>query len=158
MPRIYKVSFSNVLVAAAQDLVLVTGATGKLMKILRHNIACSNVSLAVGQNLSLRSRFLPATVTVGSGGTTGITPSKTDPGDAVCSSTTCGTNNTTQSTTNGTAIVLYTGGCHLYNGELHRYDCPPPIGPSEAFVFELLNVLSGTVNLSGWVEFSEEGG
>ncbi len=146
------------LAAVAQDLVLVTGATGKMMKILKHWLGCSNTSLATGQNLSLRSRFLPATVTVGSGGTTGITPSKNDPGDAACSSTTCGTNNTTQSTTNGTAIILYANGAHLYQGDVWVYPNCPPIGPSEAFVFELLAATSGTVNLSGGVEFEEIGG
>lgn len=158
MGRIYRVQFSNVSVSAAQDLVQITGAAGKMMRILRHWVACSNTTLASGQMLSLRSRFLPATVTVGSGGTTGITPSKNDPGDAACSSSTCATNNTTQATTNGTAVVLYSSGCHLYQGDVWNYINPPPIGPSEAFVFELLAAVSGTVNLSGGCEFEEIGG
>ncbi len=158
MGRIYHVSFSAVTVSAAQDLVQITGATGKMMKILRQWVFVSDTSLASGQGLTLRSRFLPATVTVGSGGTTGITPSKNDPGDAACSSSTCATNNTTQATTNGTAVVLGTWGCHLYQGHDVRFDNPAPIGPSEAFVFELLNAASGTVKLSGGVEFEETGG
>ncbi len=158
MPRVYRVSFVAVTVAAAQDLVQITGATGKMMKILRLVLGCSNTSLATGQMLSLRGRFLPATVTIGSGGTTSITPSKNDPGDAACSSTTCATNNTTQATTNATAVILYANAVHLYQGENYRFDNPPPIGPSEAFVFELLSTVSGTVNLSGFVEFEEMGG
>jgi hypothetical protein len=158
MSRRYKVLFAAVSVSAAQDLVQIIGATGKIIRIIRQWVDCSNTSLATGQNLSLRSRFLPATVTVGSGGTTGITPSKYDPGDAACSSTTCATNNTTQATTSGTAVSLYQGGCHLYQGHNWAYDTPPPIGPSEGFVFELLGAPSGTVNLSGGVEIEETGG
>jgi hypothetical protein len=108
--------------------------------------------------LQLRGRFLPATVTTGSGGTTGITPSRNDPGDAACSSSTCATNNTTKATTSGTAITTYESGCHLYQGDNWRYDEPPIIGPSEAFVFELLSTVSGTVHLSGGVEIEEYGG
>lgn len=157
MGRIYRVTFSQVSVAAAQDLVQITGATGKMMLILRHWVGCSNTTLATGQMLSLRSRSLPATVTVGSGGTTGITPSKNDRGDATCSSTTCATNNTTQATTSGTAVVNYLRGVHLYQGDEWYYQKPPPIGPSEAFVFELLSTVSGTVALSGGVELEEIG-
>jgi hypothetical protein len=158
MARRYKVSFENVAVSAAQDLVQVTGATGKLMRILRHWFGVTDTTLPTAQALRLRARFLPATVTVGSGGTTGITPSRNDPGDAACSSATCATNNTTQATTSGTAVVLYTNGVHLYNGENWTWTEPPLVGPSEAFVFELLGAPSGTVHLSGGVEFEELGG
>lgn len=157
MPRAYHVSFVGVTVAAAQDLIQITGATGKMMRILRIMLGCKDTSVATSQMLSLRARFLPATVTVGSGGTTGITPSKADQGDAACSSTTCAVNNTTQATTSGTAVILYANGIHLYQGENFRFDNPPCIGPSQAFVFELLGAPSGTVNLSGLVEFEEIG-
>lgn len=156
--RTYRVQFSAVTVSAAQDLVQITGASGKMMRILRMWVACSDTTLATGQMLSLRTRFLPATVTVGSGGTTGVTPSKNDPGDAACSSATCATNNTTPATTSGTAIIVYSGGCHLYQGLDRPCVNPPVIGPSEAFVFELLSVVSGTVHLSGGVELEEMGG
>lgn len=158
MPRKYQVTFSGVSVSAAQDLVQITGASGRLFRILRQWVGVTDTSLATGQALKLRARFLPATVTVGSGGTTGITPSKIDPGDAACSSSTCATNNTTQATTNGTAVVLYANGVHLYQGENWTYTQPPIIGPSEAFVFELLSTVSGTVTLSGGVDFEELGG
>lgn len=155
MARAYRVLFTAVTVSAAQDLVMITGATGKRMRILRWWVGCPTTTLAAAQGLSLRARFLPATVTVGSGGTTGITPAKNDPGDATCSSTTCATNNTTPATTSGTAIVLYSNGCHLYQGDNWRPDNPPEIGPLEAFVYELLSTVSGTVTLSGGVELEE---
>lgn len=158
MPRIYTVSFVGVAVSAAQDLIQITGATGKMIKILRLVLGCIDTSVATGQMLSLRGRFLPATVTIGSGGTTGITPSKRDIGDAACSSATCATNNTVKATTNGTAVIQYANGCHLFQGENFRFDNPPLVGPSEAWVFELLSTVSGTVNLSCLLELSEEGG
>jgi hypothetical protein len=158
MPRQYTVTFANVAVSAAQDLVLITGATGKMMVILRCWCGVTDVSLASGQGVQVRCRFLPATVTPGTGGTTGITPAKVDPGDAACSSSTAGTNNTVQATTSGTAIVLNQDGFHLYSG----WSWTPPssiaIGPSEAFTFEMLSTPSGTVHLSGGVLFQESGG
>lgn len=158
MGRKYRVTFEAVAISAAQDLVQITGATGKMMKILRHWVGCTDTSVATGQMLSLRARFMPATFSVGSGGTTGITPSKNDPGDATCSSTTCAINNTTPATTSGTAIKVYENGCHLYQGDNWRYDESPLVGPSEGFVFELLSTVSGTVHLSGGVDIEEMGG
>lgn len=158
MGRRYRVEFENVLVSAAQDLVQITGATGKMGRIIRHWVGATDTTGLTTQNMRLRSRFLPATVSVGSGGTTGITPSKNDPGDAACSSATCATNNTTQATTSGTAIVLYSNGVNILNGDVWYYPEPPVIGPSEAFVFELLSTVTGTVHLSGGVEFEEMGG
>ena len=158
MARIYQVTFENVTVSAAQDLVLITGAAGKMMKILRMWLGHSTSSLAAAQMLRLRARFLPSAVTAGTGGTTGITPSRNDPGDAACSSTTAGTNNTTVATTSGTAVVRWSQAVHLHAGLDWTFGQPPPIGPSEAFVFELLAAPTGTVAMSGGVEFQEEGG
>ena len=158
MARRYRLTFSAVTVAAAQDMVLVTGASGKMMLIRRAWVGCPDTTLATGQDLSLRARFLPATLTVGSGGSVNQTPAKTDPGDATCSTATCGLNNTTKTTTSGTAIIVYSDGCHLFQGSNWRFDEPVPIGPSEAFVYEILGAPSGTVALSGGVEFDEIGG
>lgn len=158
MPRIYRQTFSGVTVSAAQDLVFIPGAAGKMLEILRVWVSCPDTTLAAAQDISLRARFLPAPVTPGTGGTTGATPTKNDPGDATCSITTAGANNTGKATTSGTAVVILSDGCHLYQGFNHRFENPPPIGPSEAFVFELLSTVSGVVTLSGGVEFSEIGG
>lgn len=157
MGRFYNVTFSNVSVAAAQDLVQITGVSGKIILIHRAWVGVTNPSLATGQAMALRARMLPATVTVGSGGTTGITPSKQDQGDAACGTSTCATNNTTQATTNGTAVVLYANGCHLYQGDKFQPVKPIPIISGAAFVWELLSTVSGTVNLSGGVTLEEIG-
>jgi hypothetical protein len=158
MGRIYRVTFDNVSVAAPQDLVFIPGAAGKMVRILHRWVGSTDTNIATAQMLQLRERFLPTTVTPGSGGTTGITPSKTDPGDAVCSIATAATNNTSKATTSGTAVVLWTDGVHVFNGYDDTLDAPYPIGPSEAYVFELESTVSGTVHLSGGVEFEEIGG
>jgi hypothetical protein len=158
--RIYNVLFENVTVSAPQDLCLVTGATGKIIFVIEMWVGCTNTTLATGQGLQLRARFLPATVTAGTGGATAQTPTKVDPGDATCSTATCGMNNTTPATTSGTAIKLYENGCHLYQGDRYRFpvDERPVVGPSEAFVWELLSTVSGAVAMSGGVKIGEVGG
>jgi hypothetical protein len=155
MGRSYRLTVSGVAVSAAQDLLQINGATGKCYFIRRIWVGCTDTAVATGQMLQLRARFLPATVTNGSGGTTGLTPAKNDPGDAAASNSTCCANSTTPATTNGTAVVLYENGCHLYQGDNWRFDSSPPIGPSEAFVYELRSTVSGTVHLSAGCEIEE---
>src|SRR5580698_10257812 len=103
MPRRYKITFESVSVSAAQDLIQVSGAAGKMVRILRCGVGATDTSLPTAQMLSLRQRFLPTTVTNGSGGTT-PTVTKVDPGDAGAILTALA-NNTTKATTNGTALV-----------------------------------------------------
>lgn len=159
MARRYRVTFSNVLVAAAQDLVqIVAPASTKMFRIIRHWLGCTNTSIPTSQMLYIRGKVFTATVSNGSGGTTGITPTKNDQGDSTCSSTTCATNNTTPATTTGATSIVYSNGCHAYQGDNWRYDEPIPINSTEAFIFELLSTVSGTVNMSGGVEFEEIGG
>lgn len=160
--RIYRVTFENVAVTAAQDMVFIPGASNKMYLILRRWVGNTDVTQATAQQIYVRERYLPATVTTGSGGTTGITPSKLSPGDATCSITTAATNNTTKATTSGTAVILNEMGVYLYQG----YDEPwlelpvgkqPEIPPSTAYVWELLSTASGTIHLSGGVEIAELG-
>src|SRR4051794_5105874 len=104
MPRIYTVSFENVSVSAAQDLLQIKGASNKVLRILRRWVSATDTTIPTAQMLRLRERFLPATVTDGSGGST-PTPAKRDQGDAAATFTALA-NNTTPATTNGTAVVL----------------------------------------------------
>lgn len=158
MPRLYTVSFSQVAVSAPQDLAQIPGVSNKLVRILRFWLSPAvDTSLAAAQGLSLRCRILPATFTVGSGGSTGLTPSKKDQGDAASSISTAATNNTVKATTSGTAVILFSGGAHLYSGIDKRFDSPVPIVPTAGFVLELLSTPTGTVTLSGGVDLSEEG-
>lgn len=156
--RIYKSTFENVTVTVAQDLIQLTGAAGKMLFVRRIWVGNTNTTLSTAQMLSLRYRFLPATVTAGSGGSTPAI-AKTDPGDAAASGVVLA-NNTTKATTSGTAQEYEANACHIYAGWDYTFpsDARIAIGPSEAFTFELLSTVSGTVALSGGIEFGEVGG
>ncbi len=157
MPRSYSVSFEKVSVSAVQDLVQIAGAAGKTLKIKSVNVADVDATApTTNQQLALRCRFLPATVTNGSGGAT-PTPRPFDPGDPAASFTAL-TNNTTKATTSGTATILREDGCNVYAGYTYPFPTPPIIGPSESFVFELITAPATTLTLSGTVEVEETGG
>ncbi len=158
MPRIYTVATENVLVAAAQDLMQIKGAAGKIVKIKRVFVGATNTTLVTAQSLRLRCRFLPATVSDGSGGSA-PTPQKVDPGDAAASFTAIA-NSTTPATTNATAVVLEDAGVHIFAGWDYSWPAgtEPVVGPSESFVFELLSTVSGVVNLSTTIRAEESGG
>jgi hypothetical protein len=156
MPRNYAVTFEAVAVTAAQDLIQLTGAAGKIVRPIRAWVKATDTTLPTAQMIQTRCRFLPATVTAGSGGTT---PAKValDPGDAAASFTALA-NNTSKATTSGTATIVDEGGDHVYAGYDQTFSVRTPIGPSEAFVFELLSTVTGTIHLSGGVIVEEIGG
>jgi hypothetical protein len=156
MPRTYAVTFEEIACNGPQDLVQISGAAGKTLRILRQFVAMADTSPPTNQQLALRSRFLPATVTAGSGGTS-PTPQPFDPGDAAASFT-AKANSTSKATTNGTASILEENGCNAFAGYDYMFPKPPIIGPSEAFVFELLSTPVGTPHLSGGVVVEESGG
>ena len=156
MPRIYRVTFEGVSVSAPQDLIQINGAAGKMVRIIRAWLGNTDTTLATAQMLQLRSRYLPATVSNGSGGSA-PTPQKLDAGDAAASATALA-NNTSKATTNGTAAILDEQGVHIYAGCDISYQNRPVVGPTDAFVFELLSTVTGTVHLSGGIEFEEMGG
>lgn len=156
MPRAYTITFENVSVTAAQDLVQLKGAAGKICRVKRVWVGASNTTLVTAQGLQTRCRFLPATVTDGSGGSA-PTPQPLDPGDAAAS-VTAKVNNTTKATTSGTASILMERGDHIFSGVDFPFVNPPIVGPSESFVFELLSTVTGTVSLSGGIDVEEMGG
>ena len=151
-------SFEKVSVTAVQDLFLIKGAAGKMLKLLRIAIADVDSTLPTAQQMALRIRFLPATVTDGSGGAT-PTPRPLDPGDAAASFTAL-TNNTTKATTNGTATIIEENGAFLYSGYDYALIKPLYIGPSESAVVELITApaSSGTWVMSGTCIVEESGG
>ncbi len=156
MPRTYRVTFEGVAVSAAQDMIQVIGAAGKTLRVLRQWVGATDTTLPTAQMLQVRGRFLPATVTNGSGGTA-PTPQPLDPGDAAASFT-AKANSTTPATTSATAVKLEENGFHIYSGYDVTFSRPPIVGPSESYVFELLSAAAGTVHLSGGVEVEESGG
>lgn len=156
MGREYVVSFEKVSVSAVQDLFQIIGAAGMILEIKRFNIDCVDTTAPTNQQLALRCRFLPATVTNGSGGSS-PTPQKVDNGDPAATFT-AKANNTTQATTNGTASTKWEGGCNVFSGVEKYFTEPIVVGPSQAFTVELITATSGTLTLSGSVSVTEKGG
>jgi hypothetical protein len=152
----YRVTFEDVLVALPQDLLQIKGASGKIVRIHKVWAGATDTSLPTAQNLKWRCRYLPATVTDGSGGGS-ATIAKVDPGDAAASFTALA-NNTTKATTGGTAAVLHEDGDHVYSKLTEAFPDRPPVGSGESFVFELLSTPSGTLHLSGGALVEEIGG
>ena len=157
MPRRYNVTFDGVAVTLPQDLVTVYGAAGKMLRILRCWVGATNTTAPTDQQIQLRMRYLPVTLTNGTGGTA-PTPSRTDPGDAAASFTARVNDMTTKTSSSGTVVIVEANGANIKGGYDTMLPAPPYIGPSEAFVFELLSTVSGTVNLSGGVLVEEMGG
>jgi hypothetical protein len=146
-PRVYVVTFEAVLVSAAQDLFQIIGASGKVVVPMRVHISATDTTIPTSQMLELRARYLPATVTNGSGGSS-PTPALTDPG-LPAASFTSKANSTSKASTNGTAVTVFEGGCHINNGFDDPIEPQTPIASGESWVFELLSTVSGTVHLSG---------
>lgn len=155
MGRIYRVTFANVSVSAAQDLVGIIGATGKVCRLLRAWANVVQTTAPTDQQLRFRVRVLPATVTAGSGGSAATT-AKTDPGDAAASFT-ARTNDTTGQTTNSTAVVHDERGENVKAGYDNYFPERPPIGPTSGCVFELLSTPAGTLTMSGGMLVEEIG-
>lgn len=155
MGRIYTVSFKNVTIAAAQDLVALKGSSGKICRVLRAWLQMNDTTLQTAQGLRLNFKYSSATITLGSGGST-PTPRPNDPGDAAASFT-AHANDTTQATTSGAFTDWFPTGGHNYAGFDSPFPRPFVFGLNEGFVFELLSTVSGTCNYSGGVEVEESG-
>lgn len=156
MPRTYAVSFEKVSVSAVQDLITIIGGSGVICRILEIGLSDVDATLPTAQMLALRCRLLPATVTPGSGGST-PTPQKLDRGDSAAIFT-AHANDTSKTTTNGTAATIREDGTHLYSGYTYQFPKPPLINSTEAFVFELITAPGATCIMSGTVTVEEIGG
>jgi hypothetical protein len=157
MPRIYTCTFGNVLVAAPQDLISLKGiGTTKIAKIIRAWVGATDTTIPTAQMLQLNMKFSTATFTAGSVGTAGVAILE-DQGDGAVSAT-LRKNDTTQGTTSGAFTSLMQFGVHIYAGLDFKFPYPIPVGLNEGFIFELLSTVTGTVHMSGGIEFTEEGG
>ncbi len=157
MGRIYTVTFKNVTISAAQDLVALKGSTGKLCELRRVWVKMNDTTLQTAQGLRLNVKYASATITLGSGGST-PTPRPVDAGDAAASFT-CHVNDTTPSTTSGSFVDIDPEGGHNYGGLDYRWPEYRGLvfGLNEGTVFELLSTVSGTCNFSGGCEVEERG-
>lgn len=156
MGRRYTVTFENVTISAAQDLVALKGSTGKTCRVRRAWFGMTNTTLQTAQGMRLNVKYASATLTLGSGGSA-PTPRPMDPGDAAASFT-CRVNDTTQATTSGAFVNLEPDGIHNYGGEKMNWgNDGPAFGLNEGVILELLSTVSGTCAFSGGVEVEETG-
>lgn len=145
--EIFTVVCENVAAMAVQDLLVAYAATTKKLQLLAVEVA-ANGQTTVG-NYPIRLRYLPATVTHGSGGAA-VTPNNVNPDGAVPSFT-AARNNTVQATTSGTAADVVASQFNPING----YYWQPPLSVGDepkadlsgAFVLSL-DGISGTLNIS----------
>lgn len=152
--RVYSIFFDNVTISAVQDVFLLKAGTSNGLEI--HQIDLSAGGVTAPAEIRLRLKRLPATVSVGSGGSA-PTPQAIDSGDTKASSLVAAkANDTTQATSSGTAVIL---GAHQWNVLLPWQYLPTPedrerIQANEAFVLDIpggpaTTVVSGTIK---WAE------
>lgn len=142
--RLYTVTFTNVTISAVQDaLCVIAGATRQF------GVHQANIGQITGTsvfNARCRLKYLPVTVTNGSGGST-PTPQKTNPNDAAATIT-AHANDTTQATSSGTAVDVYGDVINTVNGWVWYPPVPgrPPVaGLSGAMVLSIDTAFSSLV-------------
>jgi len=154
--RAYALTFENVTVSAAQDLFYVKPAADK--PCLIEAVYLSNVGGAADAGdaqeelLRLVLNRLPATVTVGSGGSASATGTLNPlAGNDASAGFTGRTNDTTPATTSGTARTLRADGWNVrvpyvwMPAPEHR----PMVANAEAIVFKLLSTPADALSVSG---------
>lgn len=150
--RVYTVGFAGVSVAAVQDLFSLAATAGKAFEL--HYIKLGQVTQTTIGGLKLRLRRMPATVTVGSGGTV-ATPGPIITTD-VAATVTARTNDTVQATSTGTVVDMpdtwdLPFGYLWMPPEADR----PIIGNSGAFVLSLDSAPSSAIVCNGHMAFAE---
>jgi len=151
--RVYTMGFQNVTLGAVQDALAVYAGASKVFAVLSVNLGqITGTSVA---NLRVRLRYLPATVTAGSGGTAGVLKPFVA-GDAAATIT-GRINDTTQASSSGTAVDLWDDVWNTVNGFLWVPPVPsrpPVIGLSGAFIVSLDTAPSSLIS-SGSVTLEE---
>lgn len=128
--RIYTVSFQNVTISAAQDMIMVKAGSSNPIALTSVNIG--QITGTAVANQRIRIQMLPATVTNGSGGGAG-TISKWIASDAATSAT-ARINDTSQATSGGTIIDIWDDQWNIVNGFLWVPPIPtrPPVAAVSA--------------------------
>jgi hypothetical protein len=150
--RVYTVSFSQVAVTAAQDLIsIATGA--KAIKL--HSVQLGQYGATAVGNLPIAMRRLGPTAALGSGGSA-VTPVPMNPGDAAAT-VTAHVNDTTNATTSGGTVAAIADDFNVINGYLHM---PPEadriiVGPNSALTIALLSAPAAAETMSGTATFEE---
>lgn len=147
MSEIFTIVCENVAVSAVQDVLAAYAASTKKLQLLAIELAANGQ--ATVQNYPIRLRYLPATVTAGSGGSS-VTPKNVNP-DGASPSFTARRNDITQAVTGGSATDFVASQFNPING----YYWTPPVQVtdepkadiSSAFILSL-DAITGTLNIS----------
>ena len=149
--RGYMIAFTNVSVAAIQDLFAIYAGANMAFEV--EFIRLAQHTLTTIGSARIRNRRLPATVTSGSGGNA-FTPRPINSSDAAATIT-ARINDTVQATTTGTADD-WSDGWDIPFGHLWL---PPEDGrlivkPNQAFIVSIDNI-PATMSVSGHVQVRE---
>jgi hypothetical protein len=151
--RLYSVVFTAVSVSAQQDFIYIKPAADKICVIEAIYLGTSGGAADAGdaqeELLDVELIYLPATVTVGSGGTS-YTPSPVAINDAAAGFT-ARINDTTKASTSGTAVVRHPDG---FNNRIPYVYAPPAehrelVANAAAIVFRLNTTPADPITLSG---------
>jgi hypothetical protein len=151
--RAYSVNFVAVAVTAQQDFFYIKPAADKICVI--EAVYLANVGIAADAGDAQEELYdvelirVPATVTVGSGGTA-PTPRPLAVNDTAAAFT-ARVNDTTKATTSGTLAVIHADGMNV---RVPYVWMPPPehrplVGNAEAMVFRLNSTPGDSISLSG---------
>lgn len=161
MGRLYYVSFAAVAVTAQQDLIYIKPAADKPCLVEALKLAASGGAADAGdaqeELFDVQTIRLPATVTVGSGGSS-FTPIPQNPADAAAGFT-ARINDTTKATTSGSAQALDPDGM---NNRAPYLELPIPehafwVANAQALVFRLNTTPADSILLSGSARVREFG-
>lgn len=156
MSEIFTIVCENVAVSAKEDILAAYAASTKKLRLIAVELA-ANGQTTVG-NYPIRLRYLPATVTSGSGGAA-ATPKNVNP-DGAASSFTARANDTVQATTSGTAADIVASQFNPINGYYWQTPTPltdePKCDQSGAFVLSLDAAPGATINVSATMWLREE--
>lgn len=151
--RVYSTMFENVTIAAVQDVVALKAGAANGIEL--HEIDLSAGGVTAPAEIRLRLKRLPATVTLGSGGSA-PSANAIDSGDTRASTATARANDTTQATTSGTPALL---AAWQWNVLTPWQYLPAPedretIQAGEALVLDIPGVPASTI-VSGTVKWRE---
>lgn len=153
MARTYAITFSNVTVSAAQDLVSILPATQKPVKILGYSLSQST-DVGDAAEMMLRVAIVRGNTTVGSGGSS-FTPLALDPSDGAAGAG-ARINDTTAASA-GTAVNLWVEAFNARSGTQVWF--PPESQPisknAEYICLRLLANPGSACDMSGTLIFEE---
>lgn len=153
--RLYTTGFQGVSVTAVQDLINVIAGSSKIFGV--HSVNIGQITQTTVGNLRLRLRYLPVTVSNGTGGGAGVVKPYV-PGDVAATVTSRINDASTQATSSGTAVDLWDDVFNPINGFLWVPPVPGRpyiIGLSGAFIVSLDTAPASAMTVSGSVTLEE---